>query len=103
MLEKEVIAQGEAFERLFNNADFKVLQEFVQSQIQGTSGPVLTPSGPNPLIKSFEDYKHQTGVILGLAMPQSHMENIIEQMKKFKEERRLKEKQLEEEKRARTK
>ena len=99
MEEKEVIKQGESFERLLNNEDFKVLQEFVQGEIQKNSGLILGGVG----VESFETYQRYQGILLGLAIPQSYMENIVKQMKVFKEERRLEAKRLEEEKRARTK
>lgn len=99
MEEKEVVTQGEAFERLFANEDFKVLQEFIQGEIQTTSSLILTPGRTNPAIKNFEDYKEQNGILLGLAIPQSYMEDIVKQMKVFREEKR----KAEEAKRARDK
>ena len=91
MEEKEVIREGEAFERLFANEDFKVLQEYVQSQIQLTSGLILGPDGPGTSIDGFESFRKQKGILLGLATSQSYMEDIVKQTKVIKEERRKEE------------
>lgn len=98
MQEKEVIKQGEAFERLFSNADFGVLQECMIIEMGKVGSIILGPDAPDAVIQDFAEYKKQKAIMVGLEMPQSYMKDIVRQMKVFKEEKRL-----EEEKSARTK
>ena len=88
MLTKETIKLGEAFARLLDNPDYKELQKFIQTEIQTASSVLLQPKPPNKTIEQWAiDSTNLQGQLIGMALADSYMEDIVKLMEKAKKQK----------------
>lgn len=86
MLNKEIQDLGESFKRLLANTDYQELQKFVSAEIQTLSTMLLQPKPPEKSIEQWAmDNSNSQGQLIGLALPDSHMESVIKQAAKLQE------------------
>jgi len=79
----EIIKLGEGFSRLMSSPDYELLAEFINGRIQTISTQILQTR-----FDRMDDLRYLQGQLIGLAMGESYMVDIINRMKKVKEKRR---------------